>query len=197
MSQPTDTPAAEGPRGTLGDGLERLIVRIGQAASWLILAILGFVLLSILGGLLGTTRFLDWDGEVFLLGPGMTLNTVLELQWHLFGAMLMLTLAYAVSTDRHVRVDVVSSRLSPRGRLWVEVVGDLCLLLPMCLVMIDRSLPLLELSWRTGERSNEDGLTDRWLIKSFAPLGFALMGLVGATRIARHLRLLFGGRDGA
>ena len=168
------------------------IAWIGKGACWLILAILVAVLISIVGGMMRVTSFAEWGTEVFLLGDGLSLNALLEIQWHLFGVMLMLTGAYALHENRHVRVDVLSSRFSPRVALIVETIGDLILLLPLCIVMVERSWPLLELAWRMGERSNEDGLTDRWLVKSFVPLGFVLLGLLGATRIARNILTLIG-----
>ena len=168
------------------------IAWIGKLASWLLLAVLAAVLMSILGGVFRLTRFLDWEGEVFLFGPGLTLNSILELQWYLFGVLLMLTGAYALHADRHVRVDVLYARFGAHTRRVVEILGDLVLLLPLCWMLIDRSWPLLELSYVTGERSNEDGLTHRWVVKMFVPIGFGLLAALGMTRIGIHLLGLFG-----
>ena len=182
----------------LPDGLDRVadaIAWIGKLSSWLLIAILAAVLVSIAGGMLRVTSFATWEGEVFLFGSGLSLNSMLELQWHLFGMLLTLTGAYALHRNRHVRVDVLSSHFPPRMALTVEILGDLLLLLPFCLLMIDRSLPLLELAWRTAERSNEDGLTDRWLIKSFVPIGFALLTALGAARVIRNLLTLAGAAE--
>lgn len=174
------------------DAIADAIAFVGKMASWLIVPIVIAVLFSIGGGILRVTEFASWEGEVFLLGNGVTLNSVLEIQWHLFGVLLMLTGAYALHENRHVRVDVVSARFSPTTARVVEIIGDAVLLLPLCVILIDRSLPLLELAWRTGERSNENGLTDRWLIKMFVPLGFALIATLGVTRIARNILTLMG-----
>ena len=43
-------------------------------------------------------------------------NAWLELQWLLFGAVFMLAAAYTLQKNAHVRIDVVSSRLSKRTR---------------------------------------------------------------------------------
>ena len=169
-----------------------VIAWIGRAACWLILPIIVAVLVSVAGGLLSVTRFAAWEREVFLLGDGLTLNSVLELQWHLFGVLLMLTGAYALTVDRHVRVDIVSSRFSPKGARIAEILGDLVFLIPLCVILLDRSLPLVELSFNTGERSNEDGLTHRWVVKAFVPLGFALLGTLGIARVLRNALVLMG-----
>ena len=186
--------------GRLAGGLDRIAgasVRIARLSSWLLVVILAAVLVSIAAGIFRFTSFATWENEVFLFGSGVSLNSMLELQWHLFGILLMLTGAGTLYRNRHVRVDVISARFSPRITLTVEVLGDLLLLLPFCILMVDRSLPLLELAWRTAERSNENGLTDRWFVKSFVPVGFALLGVVGVTRSIRNLLTLIGAAPSA
>ncbi|KEO60769.1 TRAP transporter small permease subunit [Thioclava indica] len=174
------------------DRVAEIIASIGKLSCWLLIPIILSVLLSILGGVFRVTQFLDWEGSIPLFGSGLTLNSVLELQWYLFGVLLMLTGSFALHSDRHVRVDVVSSRFSPRFALIVEILGDLFFLLPLCVILIDRSWPLLEMAYRTGEQSNEDGLTHRWLIKMFVPIGFTLLASLGVTRILRNLLTLMG-----
>lgn len=179
------------------DTIQDVIAGIGKISCWLILGIIATVLLSVLAGVLGINQFLSWDGELFLFSDAITLNSLLELQWYMFGVMLMLTGAYALRDNRHVRVDVVASRFSPTTARVVEILGDLIFLLPLCIILIDRSLPLLELSYRTGERSNEDGLTHRWVIKMFVPIGFALLTVLGVTRVLRNILVLMGVPDRA
>ena len=179
----------------LADGLDRIadaIVRIGMFSSWLLVAIIAAVLVSIAAGMFRITSFAAWENEIFLFGSVLSLNSMLELQWHLFGILLMLTGAGTLHRNRHVRVDVISARFPPRVTLMVEILGDLLLLLPFCILMIDRSIPLLELAWHTAERSNENGLTDRWFVKSFVPIGFVLLSILGVTRLARNLLTLTG-----
>jgi len=177
----------------LAAGLDRalaVIAWIGRMASWLLIPILLAVLVTIAGSFFRVTHFMTWEGDVPLFGAALTLNSILDLQWYLFGILLMLTGAYALQADRHVRVDVFSQRFSRRTTLVVEILGDLIFLLPLCIMLIDRSLPLVELAFTTGERSNEDGMTHRWLIKMFVPIGFSLLAATGVLRILRNaLRL--------
>ncbi|MEM8551837.1 MAG: TRAP transporter small permease subunit [Pseudomonadota bacterium] len=174
------------------DAIAAATAFVGKMASWLIIPIIILVLISILAGVVRINQVADWDGEVFILGGGLTLNSLLEMQWHLFGVLLMLTGAYALHENRHVRVDVLSSKFSPTVARVVDILGDLILLLPLCIILIDRSFPLVELSYRTGERSNEDGLTHRWVVKTFVPIGFALLATLGVTRIVRNILTLLG-----
>lgn len=109
-----------------------------------------------------------------------------ELQWHLFAAAFLLGLADTYAADAHVRVDLLHTRLSHRGRAWVELLGCLFLLLPFVAIVAPWALDFALDAWRTGERSAmPSGLPARWLVKSTLFLGLALLGLQGVGRAAR------------
>ena len=92
-----DAPAPDAlPYNRISRPLDRLLVAIGQASAWLWLAVLLVVLANVF------SRFALSRGSIALE----------ELSWHLFGAALMLALAYAVVRDDHVRVDVLRERFS-------------------------------------------------------------------------------------
>lgn len=99
--------------------LERLVAGIGKLASWLILPVLLAVLFSIAAGVFRINKFAEWEQTLPVFGNALTMNSMLELQWHLFGILLLLTGAYALSENRHVRVDVLLKILAagaPDGR---------------------------------------------------------------------------------
>ena len=58
-------------------------------------------------------------------------NAWLELQWLLFGAVFMLAAAYTLQMNAHVRIDVVSSRLSKRTRDIIDAVCHILMLAPL------------------------------------------------------------------
>ena len=94
-----DAPAPDAlPYNRISRPLDRLLVAIGQASAWLWLAVLLVVLANVF------SRFALSRGSIALE----------ELSWHLFGAALMLALAYAVVRDDHVRVDVLRERFNAR-----------------------------------------------------------------------------------
>lgn len=55
-----------------------------------------------------------------------------ELQWHLFGVIITLSLAHALQLNHHVRVDILSNRFSSRMRRAIHVAG-FSLLIPLAL----------------------------------------------------------------
>src|ERR1051326_3409782 len=60
-------------------------------------------------------------------------NAWLELQWYLFAVVFLLCSGYTLLHNEHIRIDVVSSRLSRRTQIWIDVFGILLFLLPMSL----------------------------------------------------------------
>jgi TRAP-type mannitol/chloroaromatic compound transport system permease small subunit len=118
-----------------------------------------------------------------------------ELQWHLFAVMVMLSAPYALVEGRHVRVDIIYAKFGSRGKAWVDIVGGLLLLLPFCAIIGWLSLSFVGMAYRSGEQSDFDGLTDRYLVKAILPIGLALLFAAGLGQIVRNVGLLLSGRQ--
>lgn len=155
----------------------------GRLAAWCVIGISAGVITSVLAGVLRITNVATFGTELPLLGRELTLNGLLELNWHFFSLMTMAGLAWVLAEDRHIRVDVLRDKLSARGRVIVDLVGDVLLLLPFSVLMAQRSMPIVDLAWRTGEQSNDAGLIDRWMVKALLPGGFALLAALCVLRI--------------
>ena len=61
-------------------------------------------------------------------------NAWLEVQWYMFAVIVMFGAAYTLKRNEHVRVDIFYMTLSRRGQLWIDILGTLVFLLPICLV---------------------------------------------------------------
>lgn len=177
-----------------GRALIAIGARLGRASAWLVLPMLVAVLAAVAGGLLRVNDVLAWGPEIPLFGDRLSITGLAELQWHLLALLVMLGGAYALAEERHVNVDMISAGFGPRTQALVRLVGDLVLLLPFCLLIAWYSWGFMEMAWRTGERSDYGGLTDRWIVKALMPLGFGLLALVGLGRILVSLSVLLGGR---
>ncbi|MEN8659333.1 MAG: TRAP transporter small permease subunit [Marivita sp.] len=176
MDQPSRDPVqGSGPVHTVLRG----IVWIGRAAAWLILPILALVLFSVVLSAAKVGTIIRWDGDLFLLGTKLTLASLGDLQWHLFGIMLMLTMAGALVCDAHVRVDFLRQNLSERTRNIVDVVGHIIFLLPLCVIVVMHGYDFTLRSFNMGEGSNYDGMYDRFVLKAFIPIGFGLILIAG------------------
>lgn len=119
-------------------------------------------------------------------------NALLEIQWYLFAAVFMLGGGYAFLRNAHVRIDFISSRFSARGRNWVDVMGILVFLFPLCYMMATLGWPLFERAWNTGEMSSNSGGLIRWPVYGLIPLGFAILFLQGISELIKRLAFLTG-----
>jgi TRAP-type mannitol/chloroaromatic compound transport system permease small subunit len=48
-----------------------------------------------------------------------------ELEWHLFSAMFLLSIAYGLQNDTHVRVDVFYLNFSLKTQAFIDIIGSL------------------------------------------------------------------------
>ncbi|QDC10618.1 TRAP transporter small permease subunit [Oceanicola sp. D3] len=112
-----------------------------------------------------------------------------ELQWHLNAIVVMSCLAWAYQKDRHVRVDVLHNRMSPRARALIEIFGVLFLLLPF-LWMVGRSAwTIFGYSWALKEGSPmPSGLPARYIVKFVMAAGLTLLGVQAIAILLASLR---------
>ena len=176
-----------------GRALGRLSAWPGRVASWLVIPIIVVVLAAVIGSLLRIGDIVTWGPVLPLLGNEISITGLAEMQWHLFGIMVMLGGAYALTEDRHVRVDFVYAALPPRWRRIIDAAGHLLFLLPFAAIVAWLSIGFVEMAYRSGEQSDYGGLTDRYLIKAILPIGLALLFLAGLARILENLGVLLSG----
>ena len=119
-------------------------------------------------------------------------NAWLEIQWYMFGALVMLGASYTLKRNEHVRVDIVYANLSTRAQIWVDIFGCILFLLPATLIMCYLSWPIFRNSWVENEISGNAGGLIRWPIKIFLPLGFALLSLQGISELIKRIAMLTG-----
>ena len=164
----------------------------GRMASWAVVVIMILTVLTVVFSQLRFGVIATWETSVPLLGNRITLAGLTELQWHFFGLLVMLGGAYALQTDTHIRVDIFYANLGPRGQRVVDVLGDVLLLLPFCVIITYYSLGYVERAFVSGERSDYGGLRDRYLVKSLIPIGLTLLGIGALLRTLRNLLQIFG-----
>jgi TRAP-type mannitol/chloroaromatic compound transport system permease small subunit len=155
------------------DGLSE---RVGQAIPWLILAA---VLLSAGNAIVR---------KLIRVGS----NALLEAQWYLFSAVFLLCAGYVLLKNAHVRIDMVSGRLSARSRSWIDIVGILFFMAPLCWLLIYLSWPLFLHAWQSGEISQNYGGLVRWPVYLLLPLGMALLLLQGVSELIKRMAFLRG-----
>ena len=165
------------PTTRMSLSIDRLLDRIGSWVSWLWLAVMAVILLSVI------MRYAFGQGSIMLE----------EITWHIYGAAWLVGLSYALVHDDHVRVDVLHEMFSPRTKARVELLGILFLLLPFLFVFLWDSLPYFWQAFELSESSQApDGLPARWVLKFFLPLSLFLLIVGAVSRLLKCSSQLFG-----
>lgn len=160
--------------------LEGFVNLCGRLGAW---AIIGLMLVIVTDVIL--RRF-------FVIGS----TQLQELEWHLHGALFLLAMGWAYQKNAHVRIELVSEKLSNRRKAHVELWGTLLLLAPYSVSLIWFGTDYLMLSWAYGEASpSPTGLGARYIIKGIMVFGFVLLGLTAVARIIDVGLYLFGEPD--
>jgi len=156
--------------------VDALNERVGKLAYWLILAM---VLISAANA---TTRY----------ALNMASNAWLELQWYMFAAVFLLCSGYTLLHNEHIRIDIVSSLVSRRKQIWIDILGLIFFLLPMSLFIMWLSWPIFMNAWTSGEVSGNSGGLIRWPARLLVPLGFFLLSAQGLSELVKRIAFLQG-----
>ena len=128
--------------------------------------------------------------DAFLHWYGNNSNSFLEAQWYMFAAIVLLGASYTLKVNEHVRVDLIYGMVSERTRTWIDLLGGIFFLLPMCAIMIYFTWPWFLDSWHSGEGSSNAGGLIRWPVKLILPVGFAFVALQGVSEIIKCIAAL-------
>jgi len=161
--------------------------------------------------LLGLSRAIDWlNAQIAVIANWLVLlaclisagnafsrylfsvssNGWLEIQWYMFAGMVLLGAPYTLARNEHVRVDLAYGMVSERARIWIDIVGGLLFLLPICVILTYFTWPWFVESWNINEGSSNAGGLIRWPVKLLLPVGFALMALQGISEIIKRIAAL-------
>ena len=119
-------------------------------------------------------------------------NGLLEIQWYLFAAIVLLGASYTLKRNEHVRVDVIYGMLSERKRMWIDAVGMVIFLLPVTIFMVFLSWPFFWRAFVGGDISMNAGGLLLWPVKLLIPLGFALLSLQAISELIKRSAALMG-----
>jgi TRAP-type mannitol/chloroaromatic compound transport system permease small subunit len=156
--------------------IDRLNERVGHAFYWLILVT---VLISAANAVVR---------KVF----NYSSNGLLEIQWYFFSAIFLFLAGYTLLRNEHVRIDVVSSRLSKRAQTWIDIIGTLFFLLPMAVLLMWLSWPVFTEAYQRNEVSTNAGGLIIWPARLLVPVGFFLLLLQGLSELIKRIAFLQG-----
>ncbi|NSZ17825.1 TRAP transporter small permease subunit [Agrobacterium vitis] len=119
-------------------------------------------------------------------------NGWLEIQWYLFAYVVVLGAAHTLRQNGHVRVDLIYGAVSERKRLWIDLIGLVFFLLPVCIYLTWLCWPFFWLSYQQGEMSANAGGLIRWPVKLILVAGFGLLVLQGLSEMVKRIAALTG-----
>jgi TRAP-type mannitol/chloroaromatic compound transport system permease small subunit len=119
-------------------------------------------------------------------------NAYLEAQWYLFATAFLLASGYTLLNGEHVKIDVISHRLSKRAQIWIDIFGFVVFLTPVCAAVLFFGIPFFLQGYRSGEMSSNAGGLIRWPVYLMMPLGFALLLLQGWSELIKRIAFLKG-----
>ena len=158
--------------------LDRVSALLGKASAWLTLfmVIVTFVVVVM--------RYVFDAGLIWLQ------ESVIWMHAFVF----MVGAAYTLQREEHVRVDIFYGRMSPLGKAWVDAIGVVVFLLPLCGFLAWKAVDFVTVSWTMHEASRESGGLPYPLIpllKSILlimPLTVGMQGFAMLTRSVRTIR---------
>ncbi|MEM1177559.1 MAG: TRAP transporter small permease subunit [Acidobacteriota bacterium] len=162
-------------------GIDALSERIGRLTGWLTFLMVLIGAYNAVVRYLG--RYMRWS---------LSSNLYIELQWYLFALVFLLAAGWTLKQDRHVRVDVLFGRLSPRRKAWVDLAGLTFFLIPFCIFGLWASIPAVRNSWAVWEMSPDPGGLPRYPIKTVVPVAFGLVLLQGVSEWIKRLAVVLG-----
>ncbi len=158
--------------------LDRISTLLGRATAWLTLFMVLVTFIVVV------MRYVFDAGLIWLQ------ESVIWMHAFVF----MVGAAYTMQQEAHVRVDIFYRDMSPGRRAWVDLIGVLFFLLPLCILLAWKAFDFVAVSWKLKEASRESGGLPYPLIpllKSILivmPLTLAMQGVALLTRSLKILR---------
>jgi TRAP-type mannitol/chloroaromatic compound transport system permease small subunit len=166
-------PEVPGIAGRIARGIDTLVRVLGELVSyWAVLAVFAY--------------YFEVIGRYVFNSPT---NWVHESTFLMFGMQYMIAGAYAYRGESHVRVDLLYSKLSPRGKAICDLIGSI-----FFFIFIGT------LAWTGGKfaadavRGGEVSFTEwgiqYWPVKLTIPIGAALMLAQGIARLIKDVHTI-------
>ena len=156
----------------ISKNIEKIVTLFGKIGSWLAIPLISIIIFDII-----TRRF-------FVLGS----TKLQEMEWHLHTSLFLLVLGYAYLKDAHVRIEIVREKYSTKVKAILEILGIIIFLIPYTILVIYFGIDFVQRSFSVNEVSSAlTGLSHRWIIKSFIPIGMLLLLLAGISLLLKNI----------
>jgi TRAP-type mannitol/chloroaromatic compound transport system permease small subunit len=154
--------------------LDRISVFLGKTSAWLTL------LMVIVTFVVVVMRYVFDVGFIWLQESVVWM--------HAF--VFMVGAAYTLQQEEHVRVDIFYRDMSPQRKAWIDIIGVVLFLLPLCFFLAWKAADFVAVSWQLEESSRESGGLPYPLIPLLKTVLIVMPLTVGLQGVALLMRSL-------
>jgi TRAP-type mannitol/chloroaromatic compound transport system permease small subunit len=155
------------------DAIERVNIRVGEfVAYWAVISVFGY--------------YYEVIARFAFNSPT---NWLHESMFLMYGMQYMISGAYAYREDQHVRVDVLYTRFSTRGKAIADVISSVFFFI--------FTITLLVTGWKFAmdaignmEISFTEWAVQYWPVKLCIPIGAALIILQGVCKLLKDIMII-------
>ncbi len=160
--------AFDPPRPLASRGIDWVIRACGETMTFLWVALICLILFVVFNR--------------YVLGITSTFNE--ELMRAIYAIGWLVGLSYAITADKHVRIDLISERMRPVTRAVIEFLGLSFLLIPFALWGSLDAYSFVEFYFLNGDASSSPGgLEEVWRVRMVMIIGFALILFAAYSRL--------------
>ncbi len=170
--RPTDAP--EPDEISLAGGIDAFVDVIGRVFAWACIVQVALVATNVL------LRY------ALRIGP-MELQ---ELEWHLISPIALIGMCYALRHNDHVKVDIFYDKFRAETRDLVDLAAAIALIV-ISVLIIYMATSFVGQAYFVDEGSPDPGgLPHRWLLRSFIPVGFTILGMQALANLLKTVSSL-------
>ena len=126
-----------------------------------------------------TSRYLFSEGSTALQ----------ELEWHFFDIVILLSIAFTLRHNAHVRVDIFYDKFPEKLKVLLNIFTVIFFILPLSFLIIYIGIGFVEMSFVQHEASSDPGgLKYRWIVKSLMPLAFFFLLLQALKELVSDIQ---------
>jgi TRAP-type mannitol/chloroaromatic compound transport system permease small subunit len=161
---------------SLARGIDRVTALVGKFVMWMIL-----VAVIVSAGNAIVRKAINWSS-----------NSLLEMQWYLFGAAFMGAAAYTLQQNEHIRIDIFYGTRSRRTQHWIDLFGHVVFTLPFVVLMTYMLIPYAYQAWKIGQISTNSGGLLIWPARAMLAAGFVLLIAQVLSEIIKKIAVMQG-----
>lgn len=158
----------------LTKGIDLLVEKQGQLTSFLIVPLLLIVLYEVLMRyVFNAPTIWGFEATAFV-----------------YGMHYMLGLSFMEHAEGHVRVDIITSRFSPKTQAVIMIAGYLIIFMPVFVLMTWGAIKFAHTATVTNELNSTSWAPRIWPYKIIMALSFLLLAIQGLSTMLKHLKVL-------